>query len=113
MLRLSCQWLGLVHEVLELVLLVLELEVLLLEGLLLGSVRRLSQQVGCCLAAVRVAVDVVVVQLLSCTFVKVRLVSELGRGVGALDQVVLQSLRVKRLVENVRYVHGPAELLLF
>ena len=101
MLRLAGQWLGLIHEVLELVLLVLELEVLLLESLLLGSVGGLSQQVGCCLASVRVAVDIIVVQLLSCALVEVRLVPEFGRRIGALDQVVLQSLRVKRLIEDV------------
>ena len=86
---------------LELVLLVLELEVLLLEGLLLGGVRRLGQQVGCGLATARVVVDVVVIQLLSCAFVEVRLIPEFRRGIGALDQVVLQSLRVERLVEDV------------
>ena len=99
---------------LELILLVLKLEVLLLESLLLGCVRWLSscQQVCSRLTTVWIAVDVVIVELMRCTFVEMGFISELGRSFSALNQIILQSLRVKRLIENVGNVHGPAELLL-
>ena len=107
--------LRLIHEVLELILLVLELEVLLLEGVLLGRVRGLGscQQVGRSLTTVRVAFDVVVVELLlSCAFVEVRFISQFRRRFRALDEIILQSLWVKGLIKNVGHIHRSAELLL-
>ena len=83
----------------------LELEVFLLECLLLGGISGLSKQIGSCLATVGVVIDIVVVELCCAFVIEVRLLSEFGWGISTLNQVVLQPLWIKRLIENVGDIH--------
>ena len=57
-------------------------------------------------------VIVTVELLLSSSFVEISLVSKFGGSISALNQIIFQSLGVKRLVQDIGHIHGFTELLL-